>query len=142
MKDGDKVLLAPPLDPNEKDLGGSILATGDKLPVANTNLLRPTVEGNELNGGPPTVGPGEPGRRERNGDRSRTGPTDAARTEIGGAPPGNGESRTNNFREMMKKFDADGDGKLSDSERSTMRGAFRQMAPREGSNSPAGPRRN
>jgi len=142
VKDGDKVLLAPPLDPNEKDLGGSILATGDKLPVANTNLLRPTVEGNELNGGPGNVGPGEPGRRERNGDRSRTGPTDAARTEIGGAPPGNGESRTNNFREMMKKFDADGDGKLSDSERSTMRGAFRQMAPREGSNSPAGPRRN
>jgi len=57
-------------------------------------------------------------------------------------PPGNGESRTNNFREMMKKFDTDGDGKLSDSERSAMRDAFRQMAPREGSNSPAGPRRN
>ena len=142
VKDGDKVLLAPPLDPNEKDLGGSILAAGETLPVANTNQLRPPVEGKDLNGGPANGVPGGPGRRERNGDRPRTGSPDGSRPEVTAIPPGNGESRTNNFREMMKKFDTDGDGKLSDSERSAMRDAFRQMAPREGSNSPAGPRRN
>ena len=147
VKEGDKVLLAPPLDPNEKDLGGSILSAGDKLPVASTNLLRPSAEGPEANGAGPNGGPG---RRERNGDRPRgnspdgprAGSADGSRSDVAGTPPVNGESRTNNFREMMKKFDTDGDGKLSDSERTAMRDAFRQMAPREGSNTPAGPRRN
>jgi HlyD family secretion protein len=147
VKEGDKVLLAPPLDPNEKDLGGSILSAGDKLPVANTNLLRPAAEGLEANGSLPN---GAPGRRERNGDRPRgsstngprAGSTDGSRTDVAGTPPVNGESRTNNFREMMKKFDTDGDGKLSDTERTSMRDAFRQMAPREGGSAPASPRQN
>jgi HlyD family secretion protein len=139
VKEGDKVLLAPPLDPNEKDLGGSILTAGDTLPVAKTNLLRPAIEGKEPNGGPGNGTPGGPGRRERNGDRPRPAPG-APGGETASGPPANGETSTNNFREMLKKFDTDGDGKLSDSERAAMRNAFRQMTPGAASN--PSPRKN
>jgi HlyD family secretion protein len=38
IRDGDQVLLAPPMDLKEKDLGGAIIANGESLP-APTNAL-------------------------------------------------------------------------------------------------------
>jgi HlyD family secretion protein len=66
LKEGDQVLLAPPLDNQEKDLGGAILAEGETPPAGATNKLSPT-------------------------------------------------------KEMLKRFDADGDGKLNESEKAAMR---------------------
>ncbi len=37
LKDGDRVLLAPPFDTQEKDLGGAIIADGETLPAGATN---------------------------------------------------------------------------------------------------------
>ena len=131
MKEGDRVLLAPPLDPNEKDLGGSILAAGDTLPVAQNQprFARPSLEAEKT----AQRRPRDVARR--NGDRPRIPDPGASGGEHRvGDPPANGESGTNNFREMMKKFDTDGDGKLSDSERAAMRSAFRQMTPGAASN--------
>ena len=38
LKSGDQVLLAPPFDTQEKDLGGAIIADGEAPPAATTNL--------------------------------------------------------------------------------------------------------
>lgn len=37
VKDGDRVLLSPPFDTEEKDLGGAIIAKGETLPTGGTN---------------------------------------------------------------------------------------------------------
>jgi hypothetical protein len=37
LTEGDRVLLSPPFDTQEKDLGGAILAQGEALPSADTN---------------------------------------------------------------------------------------------------------
>ena len=37
LKEGDRVLLAPPFDTQEKDLGGAIIADGETLPAGDTN---------------------------------------------------------------------------------------------------------
>ena len=36
LKEGDRVLLSPPFDTEEKDLGGAIIAEGDSMPIASS----------------------------------------------------------------------------------------------------------
>lgn len=39
LNPGDKVLLSPPFESQDKDLGGAIIAQGDALPAGDTNLI-------------------------------------------------------------------------------------------------------
>ena len=94
LKPGDQVLLSPPFDTQEKDLGGAIIADGEVPPAATTNqpaaALARTTEGN---------GPGV-------ASSDHNSPSADAST---------------NRPEIMKRFDTDRDGKLSETELATMR---------------------
>jgi HlyD family secretion protein len=94
LKAGDQVLLAPPFDTQEKDLGGAIIADGEAPPAASTNL--PVVSPLQTNEGN--------GHSIASSDRAEQFPGSRA-----------------NRPEMLKRFDADGDGILNDSELATMR---------------------
>lgn len=105
LREGDRVLLAPPLETQEKDLEGTVLAEDEKAKAA-TNLpprVAPPA-------GPPGISPavGEPvadtGMRGQGDDSRRRGDF--------------------NSEEMMKQFDKDGDGKLDEGERDAMRSAM------------------
>jgi HlyD family secretion protein len=150
LKDGDRVMLAPPFDTKEKDLSGAIMAEGEKPPPGATNgAVRPTARtrngGDRFseNGAPTGRGEGrsrlnadEGSRRVERGDaRGDEEPGgDTPRGERRGRPRG-GEfsgSRTNQA-EMLKRFDANGDGRLDETELAAMREEFRRQ---RGSNAP------
>ncbi|MBI2925849.1 MAG: efflux RND transporter periplasmic adaptor subunit [Verrucomicrobia bacterium] len=63
VKEGDQVMLSPPFDTEEKDLGGSIIAQGEALPAADTNQLARAAtrssEGGDRGGFGPTRSRGE-----------------------------------------------------------------------------------
>lgn len=104
LKEGDRVLLSPPFDTQEKDLGGDVLTDDEKAQVARTNqtaqLPPPTTTTNGATGASPDGrGPGQ-----------------------GQSPRGSGNRRGGQVTpEMLKEFDKDGDGQLSDEERQAMR---------------------
>jgi HlyD family secretion protein len=106
VREGDRVLLAPPLDAETKDLGGAIIGVGEALPPQNTNGA-PRVNGDAPARAAPPVAEREPGR--------------GAGT---GAPGGTNGAPRFNREEMMKRFDKDGDGQLSEAERAAMREQF------------------
>ena len=70
LKDGDRVLLAPPFDTKEKDLGGAIIADGEALPAGATN--QPAASRRRLPRGTATA----PDRTRRR-TRLRPGPSPA-----------------------------------------------------------------
>ncbi len=130
LKDGDRVLLSPPFDTEEKDLEGTVLTSAEKSKVVVTNLpsAAPTGQGAQ---------PGSP--PDANGQR----PPGMAATAPDGAPPGlapgmtpgglpgtaregGGRRGGMNPEEMLKQFDKDGDGELNDEERQAMRDQMRQ----------------
>jgi HlyD family secretion protein len=99
LKEGDQILLAPPFDTQDKDLGGAILGEGDKNTV--TNLLaepRPKINGQDESNGDARA----------NGDRKKSGGVTK-----GGMP-----------EELRKQFDKNGDGQLDEAERAAMRERF------------------
>ena len=131
LKDGDRVMLSPPFDTKDKDLGGGIIAQGETPPKGATNLPPPGMEnGNRSQPGTPTTGgegtlSGGEGRRQfnqegaRGGDDSqRDGMRSGKRGRAGGEPFSG--SRTNR-EEMLKRFDTNGDGNLDESELAAMR---------------------
>jgi hypothetical protein len=63
VKEGDQVMLSPPFDTAEKDLGGAIIAPGEALPAADTNQLARAAtrssEGGDRGGFGPTRSRGE-----------------------------------------------------------------------------------
>jgi HlyD family secretion protein len=131
LKDGDRVMLSPPFDSKDKDLGGGIIAQGETPPKGATNLLPRGMEnGNRSQPGTPTTGgegtlSGGEGRRQfnqegaRGGDDSqRDGMRSGKRGRAGGEPFSG--SRTNR-EEMLKRFDTNGDGNLDESELAAMR---------------------
>jgi hypothetical protein len=120
LKAGDQVLLAPPFDAKEKDLGGAIFADGEAPPADLTNHPVLHVLG-RTNGGNGHV-------QLANGAHSAlvaaaAEPPVAARanqirqTSLSAQKTG---SRTNRL-DLQDRFDADHDGKLSDAEMATMR---------------------
>jgi HlyD family secretion protein len=144
LKDGDQVLLAPPFDTQEKDLGGAIIADGETLPGGATN--QPVRSVAKAAGG---MGPSSPGavagannagtrggsvvgEGVRGGDEP---PRDGMRTGKRGRPGADefGGSSTNR-QDILKRFDADGDGKLNEAELATMR---EWAARRRGTNAPS-----
>jgi HlyD family secretion protein len=123
LKEGDHILLSPPFDMQQKDLGGAILAEGEE--VAMTNNLAMARAAAERNGN---------GRQEREGIAPGIpvdGPSDGGvrvRTENGepgteGANPTPRGQRPN-FEEIRKQFDKNGDGELDETERQAMRESF------------------
>ena len=124
MKEGDHILLSPPFDLQQKDLGGAILAEGEDVSMTNNLALaraaaqrngndRPGREG-EVVPGVPVDGPSDGGIRARNGNAE-------PRTE--GANPAARGPRPN-FEEIRKQFDKNGDGELDETERQAMRESF------------------
>lgn len=113
LKDGDRILLAPPFDTQERDLGGAVVGEGEKATA--TNLVARTP-------------PASNGSENNNGNGKPAG-ADAAgllqRPQRDGAPPAGNMSRPN-FDELRKQFDKNGDGQLDEEERAAMRAAMRE----------------
>jgi hypothetical protein len=141
VEDGDRVLLTPPFDMKEKDLGGAIIADEEALPAGATNQSASAMALAEGENGQPRgetlrrlpVGADAPqaDRPRAEGERSSKGPR-LGRGQGGG-------SRTNRA-DILKRFDADGDGQLSAEERGALQ---RSTARRRGTNAPpAGPSGN
>lgn len=145
LKEGDRVMLSPPFDSKDKDMGGAIIVQGEAPPKGATNLPPLSVEnGNGRRPGPPAMSgesaaAGGEGRRQFNPDGERgadDSPRDGARSGKRTRPEGGpfSGSRTNR-EEMMKRFDTNGDGNLDESELAAMREQFGRGRSR--TNSPA-----
>jgi HlyD family secretion protein len=139
LKPGDRVLLSPPFDNQEKDLGGSILSKGEALPPRSTNSL-PSKARDAASARPPGQMPGAgmpSGAPEGANALAPMGrgmgqmPEGAApNAQAAGGPGGAGPGRQGGGRgipeELIKQYDKDGDGKLDDTEREAMRAAMRE----------------
>lgn len=157
---GERILLAPPFDTEERDIEGSVLAEGDKARLAATNRARAAAAAK--NGTPPAgaasaATPANPGNRppgngrpespalsggpERGGDRAAAGsdsPGADAGARNGNRGPG-GSGAGFNREDLIKQFDKNGDGQLDDSEREAMRAAMAARFGANGSGGPGGP---
>jgi len=161
LKEGDRVLLSPPFDTQEKDLGGSVMAKGEAVPVADSNavarVLAPGRNG-ERGGGPAAAanpaapgtrgfggnGEGQPGdqprQRQPGGDQGQltTAGQPASDSVDGERRPRPGREGGGNFpnrEELLKQFDKNGDGELDEEERNAMRAQFGGQR-RRGTNAP------
>ena len=130
LNEGDLVLLAPPYDVEEKDLGGAIIGKEDKVPEPNPAAVKP----NDPNGGGKESG----GLPAGDGPRGPRSTSDAAgeRPRPSNGDQGAGERRSGgqrgggNREEMMKRFDKNGDGKLDETELAAMRESIGSRGPR------------
>lgn len=126
LKEGDRVLLSPPFDSQDKDLGNAIIADGDALPPPSTNAVnRSPVRGPEsgrgtFDGTSDQRGNGSDRPPRPRGERSDNAGQDAR----GEATTGRSGGGQFNREAMMKQFDANGDGELDETERAAMRSAF------------------
>ena len=154
LKAGDQVLLAPPYDTQEKDLGGTIIAGGEMLPASSTNKIvrvlgkaiagkdksQPTANqtGREPSSALATAAAanqrgGLPvGVTDRGGSALRTDPLRASKPERPGTPDLAVQPAPS--KEMLKQFDANGDGSLNETELAAMR---QWVARHRGTNAPA-----
>jgi HlyD family secretion protein len=141
LKEGDRVLLAPPFDTQEKDLEGAVLTADEKAklrtnsaaqPKAVPAIPRPPSPGNGNGNG---NGPADPSVTRRGTTEGGTsplasadGPSRSAATPAGlpGEAGGPGQAARGGFNreDMLKRFDKDGDGELSEEERNAMRQQF------------------
>ncbi|MGE3312197.1 MAG: efflux RND transporter periplasmic adaptor subunit [Limisphaerales bacterium] len=154
LKEGERVLLAPPFDSNEKDLEGAVLTDDERARLKTNSVTQPrpnsnpgsaptTIRPNDSTDANPTADPslarrGPPGsdpeqpfpRPSRNGPGG-PGPDGANAFGRPTGSPGETTAANNpggrggfNREEMLKQFDKDGDGTLSEEERSAMREQF------------------
>jgi HlyD family secretion protein len=138
VRDGDQVLLAPPFDTKEKDLGGAIIADDETLPPGVTNEIahakplgmdkggkdRNRPGGDKLRPLPVVAEADQSGRSRGDDPRSSMGPR-PGRTESSGS--------VTNQADLVKQFDSDGDGKLNATERAELE---RWLARQRGTNAP------
>jgi HlyD family secretion protein len=141
---GDRVLLSPPFDSQEKDLEGALLAQGEKVDTTNFPPRRATTEipDRTTPNGPPAdpsaAASAEPGSRDagvQSGSRrGRSGPGGSS-----GADTNSPEARQmrQQVEAMRKQFDKDGNGELDETERQAMR---EEMQKRFGDGAGRGPR--
>ncbi|MBP7827775.1 MAG: efflux RND transporter periplasmic adaptor subunit [Verrucomicrobia bacterium] len=145
LSEGDRVLLSPPFDIQEKDLGGALVNQGDELPVVDSNqvarALQPRNGGDRNSAGLPAAREsGSAGPENRPRER-RLESGDPASASGGGEPPRAGRAegeRRGNFpsrEELLKQFDTNGDGVLDETERAAMRARFGGQR-RPGTNAP------
>jgi len=126
LKEGDRVLLSPPFDLQEKDLEGAVLADEERSRVAKSNA--PPRAALPLNG--PAQQPSRDGETPLDGGAfAGGGPRESAGTGTANRDAG-GRGGGFNREELMKQYDKNGDGELDESEREAMRAA---MAARFGS---------
>jgi len=121
-KEGDRVLLSPPFDTQEKDLEGAVLAEEEKARITVTNAPPAAVAGPN--------GMAEAPRPAGNPGLATAGPNGSERSAPGaGGGPGerSGQGRRGGFNpeEMLKQYDKNGDGELDETEREAMRSAMR-----------------
>ena len=165
VKEGDRVLLSPPFDTQERDLEGAVLSTDEKakaltnaayqkipVPPAKAASTNPPVTQTR----PPAdsqVPAQSPSNRMTAGGETR-GVSDRPGPGSNGQDPGNpqvavaepqesGEGRAPAFQmpnreEMMKQYDKDGDGELNTEEQQAMRTAMQALFAKAGRQ--AGPR--
>ena len=136
VNEGDKILLAPPLEMGEVDLAGEVFDDGEKMSDAD---LAPDSKALEnLN----SKGPERPGRPQGQdgGAGGRGGRGEGGMGGRGGGGGGAGREGAQGGRgqgagaggggvdraAMMKRIDTDGDGKISDAERSAAMKQFQQ----------------
>jgi HlyD family secretion protein len=124
LKEGDEVLLSPPYDVSEKDLGGAIIGEEDQIPEPRPDLIN-RIPDNGAEPGEPRP-PRSDGPRDRgsfpgeNGERpGRAGPGQGSSER-----KGSGERQGFNREEMLQRFDKNGDGQLDDAERAAMMETF------------------
>jgi len=131
LEEGDQVLLAPPLDADEKDLGGEVLSEGEDVLHGASNHVAKAARKRGGNG-----------RDAGGGSSKQSGPAGFSPSGVGkGAAPGGGSGgprgnpggvvRTNP-PDIFKQFDKNGDGHLDESERATMRDRFSGITNRPG----------
>jgi HlyD family secretion protein len=133
LRDGDQVLLAPPFDTKERDLGGAIIADDETLPPSVTNqIARASAPGKDKGGkdrnrpgiSPVLVDADQGGRPAAEGPRSAMGAR-PGRIEFSGS--------MTNQADVLKRFDKDGDGKLNAAEQAEMQ---RWLARQRSTNAP------
>ena len=133
LRDGDQVLLAPPFDTKERDLGGAIIADDETLPPSVTNqIARASAPGKDKGGkdrNRPGISPAladadQGGRPAAEGPRSAMGAR-PGRIEFSGS--------MTNQADVLKRFDKDGDGKLNAAEQAEMQ---RWLARQRSTNAP------
>lgn len=117
LNEGDRILLSPPFDSQQKDLGGAILADGEEVATNMVVMTKAAVQ----RGGPErdSLAPGIP----------EDGPSDSGRARLNGSQPAEGAAAPQrgqrpNFDEIRKQFDKNGDGELDETERQAMRDSF------------------
>jgi multidrug efflux pump subunit AcrA (membrane-fusion protein) len=110
VNEGDLVLLSPPVDPQGADIDGTILNEGEEVVTNQVTVAR--VQTPEA----PSMG-GFGGSPPENGDGGFAG--GQARALSGGGPGGGFDREA-----FMKQWDKDGDGELSEEERSAMQQQF------------------
>jgi hypothetical protein len=154
LKEGERVLLSPPFDLQEKDLEGAVLAEDEKAKAAKTNVPprlvlseddqdkeeRPngTAPGAEQSQNGALAGEGRgrgggfnPAEMLKQYDKNADGQLDesereALKKDMAGrfGRPGGANGALPNPADFLKQFDKDGDGQLSETERTAMRDAF------------------
>ena len=121
VKEGDRLLLSPPFDTQEKDLGGS-LAGDEKAKTLLTNAPAARASSRQASG---LAGPGAEARGLERGPPDLLADTGGR----GERPDGGGGPRRRegfNPEAMLKQFDKNGDGQLDETEREAMQTAMRE----------------
>ena len=125
LKEGDRILLSPPFDSQQKDLGGAIVEEGETVPATNMVVTPVPIDGGrqepQINKsrGTEEDGPSDSGERPRmNRPREESG--EGQNTPSANSPRG----QRPNFDELRKQFDKNGDGQLDETERQAMRESF------------------
>jgi hypothetical protein len=115
LKEGDRVLVSPPFDSQEKDLEGAVLAADEKAKIKITNA--PAVEAVSPNGvADQAQAEGAPGLAT-----AESGVSEGGQARGPGGREGAGRRGDFNPEEMLKKYDKNGDGELDETERAAMR---------------------
>jgi HlyD family secretion protein len=128
VNEGDRVLLSPPFDTQEKDIEGGILDQGETLDLASmpalpTNARRPNARPDAA--GQPVGAGAVPGAA------GRDGPAVAATQAQDQAPGGqlDREQMRAQMEALRQEFDKDGDGQLDETERAAMREEMQRRFP-------------
>lgn len=145
LSEGDRILLSPPFDTQDKDLAGALMAKGDELPAVDSNQVSRALaprNGGER-GGPGAAfprGPANAGTEGLGGERvANSGVAPSAQTGDAprvGRPEGERGGNFPNREEILKQFDTNGDGELDETERAAMRERFGGGQRRRGTNAP------
>jgi hypothetical protein len=122
LKEGDRILLSPPLDADDSNLDESMVGEDEQIPQPAPELPGPIIEssqrrpGGDMEGSPRALGSSPAGADASGAEETR--------------PDGEGRRRGGgggfNREEMMKQFDTNGDGELDESERDAMRKTFQE----------------